>query len=429
MLVRRVVSSRPSSLALVVFALSGPALADEPVPGLAPSTARTVEMRHAGWSRTRPRSDAARFGMIRGGTRLAVRGQVPARAGDPCRAELWWAVEPMGFICGRDAVPTGEPPGGEPVLALRPGRRVPYSYAIVRAESLPGFQTPDDVRAGRASKSFSKGMMLAVRGYQDVDGVAYVRSWERLLVRQDGVRGMGSGSTWVGERLGPGTKLPFGWTVPRRARVYRDPTSRPDPARVPRRTRVDVVEERGDFVRTPLGWLRAADVAVVRRISPPAGVDARGKWIDVDVGEQTLVAYEGSTPVYATLISSGTSERTPLGNYPIWAKVASIDMDNQEGDENVYTVQRVPWVLFFQEHNALHGAYWHDRFGSRASHGCVNLAPADARMLFDWALPPLSPGWEGFMPEDLSRSVVVHIRNSARIPPFEQQARIGPPRE
>lgn len=393
------------------------------------STVRTVKLRHGSWVRTRALAKAPRFGMVKGGTRLAVRGEVATSEPDGCRGGLWYAVAPMGFVCGRDVVPTDEPPGGEPALELRPGRRVPFSYAIVRDESLPGYRSADEVRAGTVTRSYDKGMMLALRGGATVDGVSYVRTWERLLVRAEGVRGMGSGSTWVGESLAPDVRLPFGWTVPAKARRWDDPEGRVADDRVPRRTRVQVLEERGEFVRTDRGWLRAADVAVVRRIAPPPGVDARARWIDVDAGEQVLVAYEGARPAYATLVSTGTRGRTPLGDYPIWAKVASIDMDNQEGDAAVYTVQRVPWVLFFQEHNAVHGAYWHDRFGQRASHGCVNLAPRDAQVLFDWALPPLAPGWESFMPEDLARSVVVHVRDSSSVPSFEQQAPIGPPRE
>jgi len=393
------------------------------------STVRTVKLRHAGWVRTRAFAKAPRFGMVKGGTRLAVRGESTAPEGDGCRGRLWYAVQPMGFVCGHDVEPTTEAPGGEPALELRPGRRVPFSYAIVREESLPGYRSADELRAGTVARAYDKGMMIALRGVSTVDGVPYVRTWDRLLVKAAGVRGMGSGSVWVGESLSPNARLPFGWTVPAKARRWDDPAGRPAGDRVPRRTRVDVLEERDGYVRTEGGWLRAADVAVVRKIAPPAGVDARGRWIDVDVGEQVLVAYEGTRPVYATIVSTGASHRTPLGNYPIWAKVASIDMDNQEGDAAVYTVQRVPWVLFFQEHNAVHGAYWHDRFGRRASHGCVNLAPRDAQTLFDWALPPLSPGWESFMPEDLARSVVVHIRDSTGTPSFEQQAPIGPPRD
>ena len=414
--------------ALVGLLVVGATAAEADDAALRPSAVRTVRFRHAGWVRRAAFARAGRHGMVRAGTRLSVRGEVAAPAGDSCRGGLWYAVEPRGFVCGRDVEPTDEPAGGEPAIVLRPGRRVPFSYAIVRSESLPGFRSADDVRARVVTRTYQKGMMLALRGGATVDGVRYVRTWDRLLVLQEGVRGMGSGSTWVGERLASTARLPFGWTRPVRARRWDEPGGRPARDRVPRRTRVEVLEERDGQVRTPLGWLRAADVAIVRRIAVPRGVDPRSRWIDVDIGEQVLVAYEGATPVYASLVSTGTGRRTPLGDYPIWAKVASIDMDNQEGADQVYTVQRVPWVLFFQEHNALHGAYWHDRFGQRASHGCVNLAPRDAMMLFDWAFPPLSPGWESFVPDDLAHSVVVHIRDSSRDPPFAQEAPIGPPR-
>jgi hypothetical protein len=266
---------------------------------------------------------------------MSVRGQTPGVEGDTCRGRSWYAVVPAGFVCAHDVEPTEEAPGGEPALVLRPGRRVPFSYAIVRDEALPGFRSADDVRAQRTSRSYVKGMMLALRGGANVDGVTYVRTWDNLLVRGEGVRGMGAGSTWMGEQLAKGARLPFGWTRRARARRWDTPGGRPAEDRVERRTRVEVLEEQGGLVRTAVGWLRAEDVAMVRPIAPPRGVDPRSRWIDVDIAQQVLVAYEGTTPVYATLVSTGTGERTPRGDYPIWAKVASIDMDNQEGDAQV----------------------------------------------------------------------------------------------
>jgi lipoprotein-anchoring transpeptidase ErfK/SrfK len=50
-----------------------------------------------------------------------------------------------------------------------------------------------------------------------------------------------------------------------------------------------------------------------------------------------------------------------------------------------YYLERVPWVMYFDKGRALHGEYWHDRLGFKRSHGCVNLAPLDARWLFNWA--------------------------------------------
>jgi hypothetical protein len=102
-------------------------------------------------------------------------------------------------------------------------------------------------------------------------------------------------------------------------------------------------------------------------------------------------------------------------------------MANQAYEDKPYMVQGVPWVLLFQGHNALHGAYWHDRFGNRKSHGCVNLAPYDARWVFEWTGPMLPAGWTGYLPSDLRRSVVVHVRDSSRVDEFSQDRPIGPP--
>jgi hypothetical protein len=106
-----------------------------------------------------------------------------------------------------------------------------------------------------------------------------------------------------------------------------------------------------------------------------------------------------------------------------------MDMNNQDYEDNPYMVQGVPWVLLFQGHNALHGAYWHDGFGSRRSHGCVNLAPHDARWLFEWMGPTRPEGWTGYLPLDLDDSPVVHVRDSSRPPgaTFIQQRPVGPP--
>jgi hypothetical protein len=233
------------------------------------------------------------------------------------------------------------------------------------------------------------------------------------------------------------TVLPFGWVTPEEARVYDEPSTRRKPTEtIARRTRVQILEEQGEGSRRMLRigpegasarWLRAGDVNEVRLLARPAEITAAAQWIDVDLGEQVLVAYEADRPVYATLTSSGRAIPTPRGNYPVWAKVTAISMKSQPYEDKSYFVHKVPWVLFFQAHNAIHGAYWHDRFGVTKSHGCVNLAPLDARHLFEWLSPPLPPGWSGYRASDLLASPTVHIRNSHLKRELQQERPIGPP--
>jgi hypothetical protein len=136
--------------------------------------------------------------------------------------------------------------------------------------------------------------------------------------------------------------------------------------------------------------------AVITHAEPPEDVGENERWIDVDLSEQTLVAYEGKRPVFATLVSTGKEGfATPKGSFRIHSKHVAITMDDPEAGEEAYSIEDVPWVQYFEESYALHGAFWHNRFGRVRSHGCVNLAPKDARRLFFWTGPHLPDGVHG----------------------------------
>lgn len=174
-------------------------------------------------------------------------------------------------------------------------------------------------------------------------------------------------------------------------------------------------------------WVLGSLVNEVSVKPRPPGINPGPQWIDADLGEQVLVAYENDKPVYATLVSSGKNNATPLGNYPVWARVTAITMKSQPYDDNPYFVNMVPWSSFFQAHNAIHGAYWHDRFGAVKSHGCINVAPLDARFVFEWLKDALPPGWTSVRPTDLRQAPSLHVYNSHDRVQFRQDRPIGPP--
>jgi lipoprotein-anchoring transpeptidase ErfK/SrfK len=161
--------------------------------------------------------------------------------------------------------------------------------------------------------------------------------------------------------------------------------------------------------------MKLSDLARPERIEPPDGIEAADRWIDVDVEQQVLVAYEGTTPMFATLVSTGRNTResqTPVGVFQIWAKLDHSDMDDLERtdvDKN-YAIQEVPWVQFFQGSSGFHAAFWHNDFGRRRSHGCINLSPADARYLFHFTQPVLPPGWNAILTMAEDRPTVVRVR-------------------
>lgn len=111
------------------------------------------------------------------------------------------------------------------------------------------------------------------------------------------------------------------------------------------------------------------------------------RWIDVNLTTQYLTAYEGLTPVRGYYISSGRwpNFETPTGDFYINTKLVSQTMSGCLQGE-CYYVPDVPWVMYFtNEGHALHGAYWHNNFGQRMSHGCINQPVWQAEWLFYWA--------------------------------------------
>ncbi len=126
------------------------------------------------------------------------------------------------------------------------------------------------------------------------------------------------------------------------------------------------------------------------------------KWIDVNITKQTLMLYEGTKAVYATLVSTGEAglasadetTATRQGIFRIHTKHVTATMASSESGEE-FELRDVPYVQYFKDGYALHGAYWHDRFGVPKSHGCINLSPEDARRVFAWTEPQVPTGWHG----------------------------------
>ncbi len=235
------------------------------------------------------------------------------------------------------------------------------------------------------------------------------------------------GSSFEGVRLdGEHWALPVAFAISRRARRFerrengrlrpaRDPVSYHDAFRVVGRERI-----RGrDYLLGADGYLyRDRYVTVVEARERPEQVGPHDKWIDVDLSKQALTAYEGDRPVYVTLVSTGRvrregdpnlDHRTPTGLFRISSKHLTHNMDGDNAIDGPYSIEDVPFVMYFQLAYALHAAFWHDRFGRPKSHGCVNLAPRDARWLFEWAEPRLPEGWHGVYPDERQPGTWVHI--------------------
>ena len=137
------------------------------------------------------------------------------------------------------------------------------------------------------------------------------------------------------------------------------------------------------------------------------------KWIEVNLSEQKLYAWQGQQKVYEFSISSGRQwTPTVQGEFRIWAKMKAVRMRGgspERGD--FYDLPNVPYTMFFHDGYGIHGAYWHDNFGTPMSHGCVNLRVEDAKALFEWTSPVIVEGQWSVQPTPASPGtrIVIHV--------------------
>ncbi|MBN1265850.1 MAG: L,D-transpeptidase [Anaerolineales bacterium] len=138
----------------------------------------------------------------------------------------------------------------------------------------------------------------------------------------------------------------------------------------------------------PEEWVEQRLVALVYpNPERPEGIPDN-RWIEINLYEQTISLYEDGRLQYATLVSSGSNGWwTQPGVFQVYAKLETDTMSGAFASDrsDYYYLEDVPWVMYYDEARAIHGAYWHNNYGYPTSHGCVNLSHADAQWIFDWS--------------------------------------------
>ncbi len=357
-----------------------------------------------------PAGTARRLGTVHRGTRLAWLGETLGADGG-----RWIRVDEGAWVAARHVRPSRRPPGAREAAAARPERLLPLPYAFVRDDATPVYRRPSDVLVGAEPvTALGKGFGVVVRGLREEGGAPLARvraGWMELSalapVRASRFRGV--------ELSFERPLASVAWADPVRGAALRARPGGRLLGRVPPRARLRVLERRGRWVRVARGgWVVSSRIrAPALPARWPEGLGSTERWILVDRSRQTLVAFEGRRAVYATLVSTGRARTpTPAGPFRIWVKLAFDDMDDLERDDvaSNYAVEQVPWVQYFEGGYGLHAAFWHDHFGRPRSHGCVNLAPMDARWLFGFTRPVLPPGWSAVLPRRPEQGTRVVVR-------------------
>jgi len=140
-----------------------------------------------------------------------------------------------------------------------------------------------------------------------------------------------------------------------------------------------------------IGIGKWVDRRAIRVVYPhhdaPQGVE-NGRWIEINLYEQTLAVYEDNQLRFATLVATGYEPYyTQPGLFQIRLKKEFETMTGAfaTGKTDYYLLENVPWTIYYDGPRALHGAYWRAIFGYEQSHGCVNLSVGDSHWLYDWA--------------------------------------------
>lgn len=276
---------------------------------------------------------------------------------------------------------------------------LPHTYGHVTTLPLNVYRHPMEAAAGLppVRTMLSGDWWLSTDDLVEFEGQRWLQINEEEYVPADAVA-MAGPSRFGGVYLDQQPQYPFAWI-----NRWTEPSTVPqgEPSQGPGLGRYELVtifaeERRGDelwYLVGPDRWVEQENTARVDVDPPPEGTGPADKWIEVDLFEQTIAAYEGTRMVYASMISSGrTADATPPGLYRLWVKIREGKMSNPDvpdGDPGFYYIEDVPWSMYFHEGYSIHAAFWHDAFGFRRSHGCINVSPRDALWLFTWTNPPV----------------------------------------
>jgi hypothetical protein len=345
--------------------------------------------------------------------------------GPGCRSR-WLSVGPSAWVCGDGVELTRGKPIAASAHTFEPSSDgLPYRYYFVGPNGSFGYKKLAEADLVTPDFQLDPGFAVGIVEERSVEGQRYGMTGNALWVPMRDLSPTRP-IAFKGADVPAGTRgtIPFAWVVTQSTRVFAAPSgARAIGESLTEFTRVDAFEEAGTFQKfTRIGenrWVLSKDLARPTIASPPEDVDvgAGERWLDVELGSQTLVAYEGDAPVFSTLVSTGKGRQgapseTPKGTHRIWVKLATTNMDNLE-DENAsryYRMESVPYVQFFDKGVGVHGAFWHRSFGHVRSHGCVNVAPLDAQRLFWFTSPRLPAGWTAILPTQRERGSLVRVR-------------------
>ncbi|MGE0328383.1 MAG: L,D-transpeptidase [Polyangiaceae bacterium] len=363
----------------------------------------------------RPSKDGQVIGHLHAGA-MVPRAEEPYSK-DGCEGG-WYPIRPRGFVCAGEQATTELSHPTLIAMAQQPklDDALPYAYART-TKTTPIYQR--DPADDHAVQEVGK-----IRGRS---GLAIVGSWSAKGPEGDQLRlGMMTDGRFVkaadlkkaefsdfkGVELGNGTELPVAFVVKRGVRAWQVEKGDADKQGKLEYHQTIMLTGKYREVNGLRYWetsdnrfVRHRDVTVIRRRENfPEYAKADERWIDISIVTGSMVLYEGTKPVYTTLVSVGRNRLdeegeavTKRGDFKVTAKFVSATTLDPTKVAQYWDSYDTPWVIQLDSGQHLHGAYWHDRFGIEHTNGDVHLTPYDANHVFRWITAQIPDGWNSVL--------------------------------
>ncbi len=299
-------------------------------------------------------------------------------------------MQDLGITFPLQTLPSSEPDGNLSYL--------PYAYGRVLAQPAPIFSSIEEAQVGKIAKRYIEAGFdfISYLEVREFEGKQYVLIAPGEWMRRGDLSLGAAYALFMGLEFETTPERDFGWML-QAVQISSAPGEEPAfSATWLARWDVIQVYDRQEaagltwYLIGPNQWIDSRTASLVYPDNEaPNGVE-NGRWIEINLHEQSLSVYENNELIYATLISSGVPGFwTRPGLFQIQEKLETTPMTGAfEADRSdYYYLEDVPWTMYFDEARALHGAYWHTKFGYEQSHGCVNLSSGDSQWLYHWASP------------------------------------------
>ena len=283
-----------------------------------------------------------------------------------------------------------------PIASVSPElANIPFAYAIVSNEAVPVYDNLVNAVADIPGNTLGKSKIKYVSLYQKSNtekGMYYQIATNEWISAQF-IKKVAIPS-FQGFVFTSNPTIPFGWAMDMFTSRTSPNASSMETGKVYYKYNIlriydTQVVEGTEWVMIGVDeWIPASYMArVLPNYTKPEGVTGE-RWIEINLQEQVLLVYDSGNLLFATLISSGSPPfYTQPGVFQIYKMLVNDRMSGAfEADKSdYYYLEDVPYIMYYDQLRALHGAYWNNYLGDRGSHGCVNLSVADAHWLFDWA--------------------------------------------